>query len=48
MRTKSLLRNTMLSIVLVIVVLLRLIMWPLRLLNKGLQMAGKWTLGQYR
>ncbi len=48
MKTKSLLRNTMLSIVLVIVVLLRLVMWPLRLLNKGLMMAGKWTLSQYR
>ena len=61
MRTRSLLRNTMLSIVLVIVVLLRLVMWPLRLLrsavgrllpkgrkNKGIRMAGKWTLSQYR
>ena len=61
MRTRSFLRNTMLSIVLVIVVLLRLVMWPLRLLrsavgrllpkgrkNKGLRMAGMWTLSQYR
>ena len=41
-------RNKMLSIVLVIVVVLRLLLWPVRLLNKGLGMSARWTLNQYR
>ena len=48
MRTKNLLRNTMLSIGLVIVVILRLLLWPVRLLNKGLRLSGMWMLKQYR
>ncbi|MBR1389551.1 MAG: hypothetical protein IJ569_08030, partial [Prevotella sp.] len=35
MRTKSLVRNTMLSIGLVVVVLLRLLLWPIRQLRSA-------------
>ena len=35
MRTKNLLSNTMLSIGLVIVVILRLLLWPVRLLRSA-------------
>ncbi len=48
MRTRSLLSDMMLSIVLVIVVVLRLMMWPIRLLNKGLRLSAMWMLSQYR
>ena len=48
MRIKNLARNTMLSIVLVIVLTLSLSLWPMRVLNKGLQKVNKWTLSQYR
>ena len=48
MRTRNLVRNTMLSIVLVIVVVLRLMLWPVRLLNKGLRLSANWTLAQWR
>ena len=48
MRTKNLLRNTMQSSVLVIVLTLSLLLWPIRMLNKGLKMVDKWTLSHYR
>ena len=38
----------MMSIVLVIVVVLRLMLWPIRLLNKGLRLSAMWMLSQYR
>ena len=47
MRTKSLVRNTMLSIGLVVVVLLRLLLWPIRQLNKGLGMSARWMHSQW-
>ena len=43
---RNLLKNTMLSIMLAIVVLLRLTMWPLRMLNKMLAMTGRWALSK--
>ena len=48
MRTRNLLRNTMLSIVLVILVLLRLLLWPVRKLSQGLRLAAMWMLRMYR
>ena len=48
MRTKILLRNTSLNIGLTIVVLLKLMLWPLKVTNKGLTNVGKWLLRQYR
>ena len=48
MRTKNLVINMSLSIVLIIVALLRLLLWPLRQLNKGLAKSGQWTLGKWR
>ena len=47
MKTRNLVRNMMLSTGLVIVVVLRLILWPLRMVNKGLRMSGKWMLSQW-
>ena len=39
-----------LTIVLAIlaIILLRKLMWPIRLLNQGLEMSGRWTLGKWR
>ena len=48
MRTRNLLRNKMLSIGLVILVLLRLLLWPVRMLNKGIGMSARWLMSQYR
>ena len=48
MKTRNLLRNMMLSIGLVILVLLRLLLWPTRVMNKGLLKAGKWLMSLYR
>ncbi len=36
--------NSMLMIMLMVVFVLRLLLWPLRQLNKGLAMSGRWTL----
>ena len=47
MRTRSLLRNTMLSIGLVIVLTLRLLLWPVRVLNKGLCLLGMWMIRRW-
>ena len=35
-------------IVLMVVFVLRLLLWPLRQLNKGLAKSGQWTLNQWR
>ena len=48
MKTRVLLRNTTLIIVLVVVALLRLLLWPVRVLNKGLMQAAQWTMRRYR
>ena len=45
---KILLRNTSLTIGLVVVLLLRLLLWPLRQLNKGLGKSGQWMFRQWR
>ena len=45
-QTKILLRNMSLSIGLVVVLLLRLLLWPLRQLHKGLGMSGRWMFRQ--
>ena len=38
----------MLSIGLVVVVLLRLLLWPVRKLNQGLRLSGQWMIRQYK
>ena len=48
MRTKNLLRNIILSIGLVIVVILRLLLWPARLLWLGMGQSARWMLTRYR
>ena len=48
MRIKNLLKNTMLSIGLAAVVLLRLALKPLRLLDKGIGMSARWMIKEWR
>ena len=33
---------------LTVLVVLRLLLWPVRMLNKGLGMSARWMLAQYR
>ena len=40
--------NFLLMEVLVVLIVLRLLLWPARMLNKGIRMAAKWALSQYR
>ena len=40
--------NFLLMEVLLVLIVLRLLLWPARMLNKGVRMAAKWTLSQYR
>ena len=44
MKVKNLVVSMMLSIMLVIVVLLRLLLWPVRKLDKGLRLSGQWII----
>ncbi len=48
MRTKNLPRNTMLSIGLVTVVLLKLILWPTALINRQLSRVGTWIIMKWK
>ena len=40
--------NFLLMATLTVLIVLRLLLWPVRLLNKGLGMSARWTLSQYR
>ena len=44
MKIKNLVRNTMLTTGLVVVVILKLMLWPTKQMNKGLSKAGIWML----
>ena len=48
MKTKNLLRNTMINTGMVIVILLILPLWPIRKIDQSLQKAGRWLLSLYR
>jgi len=40
--------NSLLMIVLLVLTALYLLLWPARMLTKGVRMAAKWTQSQYR
>ena len=39
--------NSILAIMLLLFVILRVLLWPLKMLNKGLGMAARWMYGQW-
>ena len=40
--------NSLLMTGILLIAILRLLLWPVRMLNKGLGMSGRWMLAQYR
>ena len=40
--------NFLLMLVLLVLIVIRLMLWPARMLNKWIKMAAKWMLSQYR
>ena len=40
--------NFLLTEALLVLIVLRLLLWPVRMLNKGIGMSAKWLMSQYR